>query len=423
MARAARAITKDIQSYIKKYSRYHQSVLSIEQFTHFGKTASVKESFSFLRFEVPIRLAHIMQEINHLPKVLLQTPSVELVKSWYVQSFVDLMDFLNDDFSEDDIERFTDTLYTIKQRHDKTVETMAQGVIELKSAQNKFIIDPKMQYFLDRFYMNRIGIRLLMTNHIALFGKHPPSSGKFIGVFEPNCRIKKVLEDAVAGASDLCARTYFDSPMVKINEHGVREGEDEVIAAYVPSHLHFMLFELLKNAMRATVEKHEAKDEIPDINIDIVKGNEDLTIRISDLGGGICRNKIKDLFTYHYSTAPEPDQLEGMAPLAGYGYGLPLSKLYAKYFGGDIHISSLEGLGSDTFVYLKALSQDAQEVIPMYNSLVAKEYEEIDQETVRSSQREWSCDSFYDGQIRSYSKPFLRSSGKKNGNGGGSRGK
>jgi hypothetical protein len=26
--------------------------------------------------------------------------------------------------------------------------------------------------------------------------------------------------DAVAGASDLCARTYFDSPMVKINEHG-----------------------------------------------------------------------------------------------------------------------------------------------------------------------------------------------------------
>lgn len=67
--------------------------------------------------------------------------------------------------------------------------------------------------------------------------------------------------------------------------------------------------------MRATVEKHETKDEIPPITVDIVKGNEDLTIRISDLGGGIPRSTIYDLFAYHYSTAPEPDQQDGMAPL------------------------------------------------------------------------------------------------------------
>lgn len=72
--------------------------------------------------------------------------------------------------------------------------------------------------------------------------------------------------------------------------------------------------------MRATVEKHETKDEIPDINVDIVKGNSDLTIRISDLGGGISRSSIKDLFTYHYSTAPEPDQQNGMAPLVSTFY-------------------------------------------------------------------------------------------------------
>ena len=85
--------------------------------------------------------------------------------------------------------------------------------------------------------------------------------------------------------------------------------------------------------MRATVEKHESKDEIPDINIDIVKGNEDLTIRISDLGGGICRAKIKDLFTYHYSTAPEPDQLDGMAPLVSF---LSRISLYLEQFFGQI---------------------------------------------------------------------------------------
>ena len=67
--------------------------------------------------------------------------------------------------------------------------------------------------------------------------------------------------------------------------------------------------------MRATVERHEKEDVIPPIIVDIVKGKADLTIRIKDLGGGIPRSKIYDLFAYHYSTAPEPDHHDGMAPL------------------------------------------------------------------------------------------------------------
>lgn len=59
--------------------------------------------------------------------------------------------------------------------------------------------------------------------------------------------------------------------------------------------------------MRATIECYgqDAK-EYPAIETLIVKGQENLTIRVTDYGGGISFEKLPYLFKYMYSTAPRP---------------------------------------------------------------------------------------------------------------------
>ena len=61
----------------------------------------------------------------------------------------------------------------IKKRHDPTVTTVAQGVLEWKRSCNARNINLDVQHWLDRFYLSRIGIRFLIgqREYLLLFGK------------------------------------------------------------------------------------------------------------------------------------------------------------------------------------------------------------------------------------------------------------
>ena len=117
-----------------------------------------------------------------------------------------------------------------------------------------------------------------------------------------------------------------------------------------------MLFELVKNSLRAVHDRWDGRDgEAPTIRLVVAEGEEDITIKLSDEGGGIARSGLPRIWTYLYSTAKSPlpdldvDATTDAAPpvLAGYGYGLPLSRLYARYFGGDLQVISMEGYGTE----------------------------------------------------------------------------
>ncbi|KAJ1923367.1 [Pyruvate dehydrogenase (acetyl-transferring)] kinase isozyme 2, partial [Tieghemiomyces parasiticus] len=57
---------------------------------------------------------------------------------------------------------------------------------------------------------------------------------------------------------------------------------------------------------------------------------------------------------------PDFNQTDFKAPMAGFGYGLPISRCYARYFGGDLKLISMEGYGTDAYLHLSRLSDSAE---------------------------------------------------------------
>ncbi|PVD35950.1 hypothetical protein C0Q70_02919 [Pomacea canaliculata] len=383
---------------LEQYSQYNPLPLSIKKFIEFGsngsKSGSLTASYQFLRKELPVRLANIMKEISLLPDNLLHMPSVTLVMSWYEQSFRELIQFETSPTpGEDILQKFTDTLVHIRNRHSNVVETMAQGILELKEAYGiDHNTENRIQYFLDRFYMSRISIRMLINQHTLLFGNQLASHPRHIGCIDPHCNVRHVVEDAYENARFLCEQYYLIAPDLNIDCKIVGETTASGIhIVYVPSHLYHMLFELFKNAMRAVVENNPTASEVPALDVMICKGMEDLTIKLSDRGGGIPRSKLDLLFQYMYSTAPQPSRSDSCsAPLAGYGYGLPLSRLYARYFHGDLVLSSMEGYGTDALIYLKVMSDEANEMLPVYNRTASRFYSKDIPVNDWSSPQTWS---------------------------------
>jgi pyruvate dehydrogenase kinase 2/3/4 len=51
------------------------------------------------------------------------------------------------------------------------------------------------------------------------------------------------------------------------------------------------------------------------------------------------------------------------APLAGLGYGLPISRLYSQYFGGDLEIVNRPGQGVDAYIHLSRLGDRKEPLV------------------------------------------------------------
>ncbi|CAM4866839.1 unnamed protein product [Rotaria socialis] len=373
--RLSRVVFK-LSKQFEQYARFQPTPVTLKSLIDFAVDGDIKDSYKFLRVELLVRWSHMRKEMNYIPTRLLETPSFQLINKSYDQSFSEVLAFNNIEPNPTALRNFTETLVGIRRRHADIIPIFARAYMEMDKAGPIDLIEKNhLQYFYDRIFMNRIGIRTLIYQHTLLFGNEFPQHPQQAGIIDPYCDVVRIVQDAYATAKHLFERASYRIPALEITSHNACDNENShVTIVYIPAHLYHIVFELLKNSLRATVERYglDAK-EYPPVRVHIVKGHEDVTIAIADRGGGVPRSKLSQLFHYMYSTAPKPqtdsNNVAKGTPIAGFGYGLPIARLYAKYFQGNLSLASVEGMGTWAYVSIKAEPANASEHLPISSKM------------------------------------------------------
>lgn len=372
-------------------------------------------SANFTLSLLPARLAHRIQALQNLPFIVVSNPYVSKIYNNYRHSLSTLEPFYKRPIQTiDEEERFTAAMADLVRTHSNTIPILAQGFLQCR----KYIEPTEVTRFLDRHLRARIGTRLVAEQHLALHmastpeaRQHEPSS-HHIGVIDMALRPADVVRSCENFVAEICELKYGVRPSLVIN------GEANAEFAHIPVHLEYIITELLKNAFRATVESGNEREPVevtiaiaPDVatttKLDALKklsvdattaydfsqegldeycSSEDsmgplnaaapcITIRFRDRGGGIPPEALPNIWSYSFTTfnadeaavAADSGVSDGInaivtggsptSTIAGLGYGLPLGRAYAEYFGGGIAVQSMYGWGTDVYLSLQGLGK------------------------------------------------------------------
>lgn len=167
---------------------------------------------------------------------------------------------------------------------------------------------------------NRVALRFLCGHYLAL--SSPPRDG-FIGLVQRGVNVTEIAQTAAVEAASICCHALGACPEIRMS---VDRSGDGLVAA-VPEYVHYVLLELLKSAMRATMQAHsggaafanpamnvagveEARvlehaggdggrgstggsssivfADVPEVTISVrTDGEEDVVLVVADQGGGI----------------------------------------------------------------------------------------------------------------------------------------
>lgn len=361
--------TAILKQYAARELRPVNLISLLDRTKHLSAKAILDRALFHATDELPTRLAHRIDDLSQLPPQLRTgNHSVDRVRKWYTQSFDELRSYSEkykdkpaEQLKTADWQELGAVLQGIDKRHQPVATTLAEGFHRHLQTHPDLSHDETLQDFLDVFHLSRIGMRTTSTQIVTLLddlgtGKQRPG---FTGIVEKEMSIRDVVEKACADASQVCVDYYgiYQAPQVMIDIPA------SLKTTYIPGYLWHICFELLKNSLRAIVETYEEEDYKP-VTIALTDDctDSELVVKLSDQGGGIPEEGQDQVWRYMYTTAESPyspDEANSYmaspserAIMAGFGYGLPISRLYGRFCGGDLRLKNNVGQGVDCFIHL-----------------------------------------------------------------------
>mmetsp|Transcript_5555 Transcript_5555/g.11317 ORF Transcript_5555/g.11317 Transcript_5555/m.11317 type:complete len:375 (-) Transcript_5555:76-1200(-) len=314
-----------------------------------------------IHWELKVRLAHRLRDFLFLPYKVMAHPSVRLLYEKYVSAYSTHADFGRLDTPETADEYWLALARTFEE-HQHVTRLLGHSRNQLVRLDPG--VAPTLDAFLDRFFVSRIGTHLLGAHFLNLWpapgGARKPA-GVAMGVLRPT--------SPVGFVHDLSASLAASVPGGRVPVD-VEDAMGKSIL-YIPGHLRGILREILRNALVATarVAAERGLDPAP-VRVKVAHGQFGVFVTISDQGGGISH--VESIWQWGENpkaTADcgaadgEPqwssDELEGShKPRLPLGFGLPLARLAAQYFGGDLRLQTLVGYGTNAYLHIPELQQE-----------------------------------------------------------------
>jgi pyruvate dehydrogenase kinase 2/3/4 len=359
----------------------------------------------FLHKELPIRIAQRAVDLMTLPHGLNEATTIRKVTEMYLIYLQKLLTIPKPTDVDQEM-AFTALLQTFVLDRSTVPMSIARGVAAWQKARgdtsNQNQRDQEIEDALYRFFTARVGLRFLTEHHVLssnyqestvalrrVTSMFPNDSDQdYRGCIQTNCDLAKETKRVADLISEQTKQFYGMCPSIDIVNC---LSEKNLQFTYVPHHLHYMLAELLKNSCRSTVHqylRHQAAGAttgcgdnattaavLYPIRVVIVKGDEDVTLKIADKGGGIQRSSMSRIWKFgatndaefvHFDNPDSGDyNFDEVSGARLRGFGLPLARIYARYFGGELSLKSMEGYGVDAYLHLPRLGNSYCENLPM----------------------------------------------------------